>query len=228
MMHRAYPRLSILFIMAFLLGACSAQSPTPETPQPPTETATAFVMQPKNTPTNTENPVASLEATADSLATPVVKAPDNSSDAPVAETPTDSATLPTAKTAPPPVRSTGPICNNALFIDDVTIPDGSIVAPGKAFTKTWRVKNFGACRWNTSYTLGFAYGSKLAGVETKLPNFVDPGYTVDISVTLTAPKENGWYGGWWRLKSDTGVNFGDFVYVSIQVTAGIASTTPTP
>ena len=56
-------------------------------------------------------------------------------------------------------------CDQAAFIRDVTVPDGSPFAPGETFTKTWRLQNTGTCTWTTSnYTLvyvadnDFGYG----------------------------------------------------------------------
>ncbi len=120
------------------------------------------------------------------------------------------------------------LCNDSLFVEDVTIPDGTILAPEEDFVKTWKYKNTGACKWTTSYKIGFAYGNEMRAIETKLPNSVDPGASVDISLKMTAPKATGWYGGWWRLKSESGVYFGDFVYVSIRVSDGQETSTPGP
>ena len=37
---------------------------------------------------------------------------------------------------------------DALYLEDVTYPDGSVVLPGKEFVKTWRVVNNGVVPWN--------------------------------------------------------------------------------
>ena len=39
-------------------------------------------------------------------------------------------------------------CDNSAYVSDVTIPDGTEVAPGEAFTKTWALVNTGNCTWN--------------------------------------------------------------------------------
>jgi hypothetical protein len=132
----------------------------------------------------------------------------------------------TSNTAHPALIPSGSRCNDATFVDDVTIPDGTVMSPGKEFNKTWRFKNTGTCQWTTTYAIGFAYGDKMGGGDTKLPNSVNPGYSVDVSIEITAPMDNGWYGGWWRLKSDTGDYFGDFVFVSILVSDGRETSTP--
>ena len=38
----------------------------------------------------------------------------------------------------------------AAFVADVTIADGSYIAPGSTFTKTWRIRNNGTTTWNTN------------------------------------------------------------------------------
>ena len=100
-------------------------------------------------------------------------------------------------------------CNSAVFVQDVTIPDGSKLAPGEVFTKTWRLKNSGTCTWNTAYTLVFSSGNVMSGASpTKLAANVKPGETVDISIALTAPSQSGSYRGYWLLRSDAGFMFG--------------------
>jgi len=100
-------------------------------------------------------------------------------------------------------------CNWAQFIADVTIPDGTVVAPGSTFTKTWRLENIGSCTWNTSYSAAFVSGDQLGAPATlAMPASVAPGSNVDISVNLTAPSAAGHYRGNWKLRTDTSTLFG--------------------
>jgi hypothetical protein len=119
-----------------------------------------------------------------------------------------------------------PICNDSLFVQDVTIPDGTILKPGQDFKKTWRIKNSGFCAWTADYAIGFAYGEQMHGSATKIQKAVGPGGTVDITLNLRAPQNRCWYGSWWRLKTDRGDYFGDFVFVSIQVADDSNPNTP--
>jgi hypothetical protein len=120
-------------------------------------------------------------------------------------------------------------CNRATFFPetiDVTIPDGTVISPGAAFTKTWRLTNNGTCTWNSAYQLVFHQGDALgvaAGyAQSMTSGTVPPGSSVDISVNLTAPLVSGNYKGYWRLREPGGQYFGignsggDF-YVSIAV-----------
>jgi len=44
-------------------------------------------------------------------------------------------------------------CDNSVYVNDVTIPDGTVMTPGQTFTKAWAVQNAGTCTWNTNYRL---------------------------------------------------------------------------
>jgi hypothetical protein len=116
------------------------------------------------------------------------------------------------------------------FVADLTVPDGTIFKPGEKFTKTWRLINAGTSTWTTAYTLVFFSGEQMGGAaSTPLPTQVPAGQTVDISVQLTAPSQEGKYTGYWMLRSAAGTNFGmgpsadGAFYVQINV-AGAATT----
>ena len=112
----------------------------------------------------------------------------------------------------PPVVSTVPPftgCNRATFVSDVTVPDGTIFAPGQTFTKTWRFRNTGKCTWTTGYSLVFSTGDQMGGPASfNLPSAVAPGATIDISVNLTAPVAEGSYRGYWFFNDASGKPFG--------------------
>ncbi|MBR6090579.1 MAG: hypothetical protein IKP86_11640 [Anaerolineaceae bacterium] len=97
----------------------------------------------------------------------------------------------------------------ASFIADVTVADGSFIAPGNTFTKTWRIRNCGTTTWTTNYKLTFVSGQQMAAVSSvNLPYNVQPGATVDISVQMTSPKEAGSYKSSWMLMNESGSQFG--------------------
>jgi len=130
-----------------------------------------------------------------------------------------------------PISSFTPsvICNRAGFVNDVTVPDGTAINSGTKFTKTWRLKNTGACTWTTDYDVVFFTGDKIGGASSySLDETVSPGETVDISISLTAPNNLGTYAGYWKLRTSGGVNFGigpwaqDPFWVSIKVLAPIS------
>jgi hypothetical protein len=101
-------------------------------------------------------------------------------------------------------------CNEAAYIADVTIPDGTELDPDQKFVKTWRLQNTGTCTWSSRYKLVFYSGEQMDGPK-KSQAFtinVPPGTTIDISVTLRAPKEEGKYKGNWKLEDGGGNQFG--------------------
>jgi hypothetical protein len=100
-------------------------------------------------------------------------------------------------------------CDALQFLKDVTYPDGSFVTRNNTFVKIWRVKNIGTCSWTPSYALVFTDGDHMSGPSAvALSGNVDPGETVEIGVTLTAPNKNGNYRGYWKLRNAAGVLFG--------------------
>jgi hypothetical protein len=125
--------------------------------------------------------------------------------------PLPTAALPTVEPTaiPPTTAPTQDTCNRAKWIEDITALDGSVFLPNTEFTKTWRIQNVGTCTWNTNYAIVFASGNHMgeAPVTPFLGN-VPPGATVDLSVKLKSPAENGEYTALFMLRSDTGLIFG--------------------
>jgi len=118
-------------------------------------------------------------------------------------------------------------CDNAIYVSDVTIPDGTVMAPGTSFVKTWAFQNTGACTWNTNYSLTFVSGDLMGGATTNLTQSVAPTQQVQASVALAAPTTAGTYTGYWRLANAQGNGFGGLVFVKIVVSAGTATPTST-
>ncbi|HKI55474.1 MAG TPA: NBR1-Ig-like domain-containing protein [Anaerolineales bacterium] len=141
--------------------------------------------------------------------------------------PTNTAiTLPTTVLATlPPAASATPVCDQAQFIKDVTIPDGTTFLPNETFVKTWRLRNAGNCTWS-GYTLVFDSGESMNGTSPIAIGTVSPGQEVDLSVTLTAPATNGSYRSYWRIRNPSGVllpvlngNQGQSFFADIKVGA---------
>jgi len=118
--------------------------------------------------------------------------------------------IPPTSTVPTntPVPTAGAGCDRAQYVSDVTVPDGTIFSPNAAFSKTWRLKNIGTCTWTTGYSVVFASGDRMGGMDTLIPETVVPGQTVDVGVNLTAPSLAGSYRGYWQLKNASGALFG--------------------
>jgi hypothetical protein len=108
---------------------------------------------------------------------------------------------------------TGPItsiCDRGSFVGDVTIPDGTTLAAGQAFTKTFRIRNVGTCTWTTSYAMVFVAGDLLGAPSTAigLSSSVAPGQTMDFSINMVAPTISGHYRSYWRFRNASGQQFG--------------------
>lgn len=129
-------------------------------------------------------------------------------------TPLSSATspfpvYPSATFAPNNTPAPVVLCDAAAFVKDVTVSDGTSFGRGVGFTKTWRIQNVGICSWTTSYALVFISGNGLgAPTAVNLPGNINPGATVDISVNMTTPNNDGHYISYWKLRNASGVLFG--------------------
>ena len=123
---------------------------------------------------------------------------------------TPSATATPTNTPIPPTSTPIPIpCNIAQFLDDVTVKDNTTLYAGEAFTKTWRVKNVGACSWTKDYQIYFQSGNSMSAASANaFPKVVNPGESVDLSVSMVAPSNTGDFTGSWMLKASNGVVFG--------------------
>ena len=190
--------IPIILAVALTLSACNLPSNAPATPDLASTTIAQTVQ-------------AALTSSAPTV-TNTVPAPAITTAAPPTVAPPPTRVVPTATST----------CDIAQFITDVTIPDGTVLTPGQAFTKTWRIKNVGTCSWTPSYAVVFSSGNSMNGPATQaLTGNVNPGQTVDISINLTAPSTPGDYTGYWKLRNAAGVLFTQF-YVQMKVA------TPTP
>jgi hypothetical protein len=135
--------------------------------------------------------------------------------APVAPT---APTVPTATSAPAPPPASGGTCtDNAAFVTDVTVPDGTPWAPGQAFNKIWRLSNNGTCAWGAGYQFVFISGEAMTASTVVSVPPTAPGATADILVAMTAPTAPGNHSGQWRLRSAAGAIFGQTVSIKINV-----------
>lgn len=107
--------------------------------------------------------------------------------------------------------------DSSEFVADVTVPDGTHLAPDSVFVKTWRVRNSGNCAWGDSYRLTFLSGDRMSGPRSApLGEVVQPGEEVELTVLLIAPGTPGAYRGTWQLFAPDGSPFGTTPYVAIQ------------
>jgi hypothetical protein len=97
----------------------------------------------------------------------------------------------------------------ATNVGDITIPDGTIVAPGQKFTKTWVITNGGTGTWQPDFKLVFSSGEAMsAPAYVFLKQTVAPWQSVYASVDLVAPATPGTYTGYYLLQTDQSYSFG--------------------
>ena len=201
-MLKTFRVLSLVSILVLIFSACNLPSGTPTAEPNVVFTAAALTVQAQSTqlaPFNT--PTLPPVQPTNTVASPTLA-------------------IPTVTRSVPPTAS----CDQAQFIKDVTIPDGSVIAPGTSFKKTWRLKNIGTCTWS-GYQLVFDKGEAMSPVPDPIGT-VAPGQEVDVSVTFTAPTDSKTYRSYWRVRNASGVLIpvsygtdGQSFYLEIKVAA---------
>jgi hypothetical protein len=132
--------------------------------------------------------------------------------------------LPSAATAEPGPVPTAICTNEALFVEDLTIPDGTVVAPGQRIDKRWSIRNTGSCNWGPAYRL-----APLGESSFTLPGDIAlfparAGEEAVVQVILEAPDRPGEYASRWQPMAPDGSLFGDPIFMLIYVEPA----TPTP
>jgi hypothetical protein len=195
--------ISLILLLGLLLSACTSQTPT-------------STQIPEGVYTVVAQTLTALYTPVTATATPL----------PATETPTPTPTLditPSLSTGLTPTSpasaatTSGQQCYDAVFANDVTVPDGTIMSPGQIFTKTWAIKNTGSCDWDEIFALKFYSGDKMDGHRTVVSNVVKAGKTTSFSITMSAPTTPGTYIGYWRMVNNANINFGERVSVKIIV-----------
>lgn len=183
-------------ILGALLFSCESNSSTPTKPVDTNALRTQAVATYASSLTETlvAVPTASPAPTEKFTATPVVL----------------TATLETPATADP--------CYDLLWIEDVTIPDGTNLKPNESFTKTWLVQNSGGCAWPPGFTFQHVGGDPMRGETLTLEEAIPVGAKREISIQLAVPTDqNGLIQSSWRMADANGVFFGDTLTVNITV-----------
>lgn len=116
--------------------------------------------------------------------------------------------------------------NNSRFVEDLTVPDGSVVAPGAEIDKRWSVQNTGSCDWGADYRLVQVSGGGLIGPKEAALYPARAGETAAWQILLQAPMDPGEYTSRWQARAPDGSLFGDDVFVVIVVGQGAPESQP--
>jgi len=194
---------------------------------------TALTACAKSTPT--VDPIARITELAATVQMQITEMALLTPSATATPTPTETGTPTQTLAATTPVPATPTrnpffsttVGDNSKWVEDITIPDYSLITPSTTFVKTWRIQNTGSTTWTTDYKLIYLDGLQGSNntLSVNVPNAVAPGDTVDISVSFTAPAANGLYTSYWKMYTATGYLFGDPFYMYINV--GTSTLTPT-
>ena len=112
--------------------------------------------------------------------------------------PTASPTLDPSEPTPTPSCR-----DSAVFVEDVTVPDNTRLETGEKFTKTWKLQNTGSCTW-TDYTIAFVSGDQMDAPDSVPVPETEVSNTVEVSIDLIAPSEDGAYTGNFELRNAKG------------------------
>lgn len=117
-----------------------------------------------------------------------------------------------------PAPTLAPQCTNGLYyIEDLTIPDGSVVAPGTILDKRWQVQNTGTCNWDERYRLKEIAGPELGAVSEQRLYPARSGNEITIRIQFTAPAEAGEYRSAWQAYDPEDRPFGDPFFIQVVV-----------
>ena len=113
--------------------------------------------------------------------------------------------------------ATPPCTDSLAFVEDLTVPDGTVVSPGERVDKGWLVQNNGTCNWDSRYRLRFVSGLEMGAEPEQALYPARAGTQAAINITFTAPSEPGTYGTAWQSIDPNGEPFGDAVFMEIIV-----------
>jgi len=198
--------VAALLIATFVLSACAAATPTEDPAIKITQIAATIQAEFTQNAALTPSATPTLEPTATPTMAPATATPAITE---VFATPTSTVR----------VSEQGNVDDKAIYVSDVTIPDGTIVKPGSTVVKIWSVKNIGETTWKTSYQLAYMDGLKDAkeALNIHLANDVKPALSIQVTVTFTAPTEPGTYYSYWRLTNGERIGFGEVLSMKIVV-----------
>ncbi|MDF1514275.1 MAG: NBR1-Ig-like domain-containing protein [Anaerolineae bacterium] len=191
-------RFCLLFAL-LMLCACNANTADADMPMPTEQPFVSIIRSPTGVVTTQTS---TSEPTVQPTSGPSQIQPTTATDTPTIAIPTNDLSTCTYASS---------------FIEDVTLPDGSMLQPNVVVQKTWRVRNAGSCVWESDAALTLIKGPKF-DTPGKVPlGPVWPGEKTDVSITFTTPAIPGVYESYWRLVDGRGKLFGGVLFLKIEV-----------
>jgi len=130
---------------------------------------------------------------------------------------TSSPAGPTAESAASRPTPTVTCQDGLAFLNDLTIPDGTMVGPDSTMEKRWEVENSGTCNWNENYRLRLIAGPEMDAQKEQALFPARSGSRATIRIQFKAPTEPGYYRSAWQAFNDKGEAFGDPFFIDIVV-----------
>ena len=187
---KSISRIIVVLSVADLLVSACTSAPTISTAD--LQTVVAQTVAAMQTETSTEVPVQPTSTQAAPTELPTF---------------TPVPTLALTATPVPPTATTVP----ALVVgsvEDLTIPAWTTLKGGASFVKTWRITNGGTAAWSANYHIVYISGDKLGVSSVALGKAVNPGASIQISITCTAPVAAGSHTTNFMMETDNGYRFG--------------------
>ena len=104
-----------------------------------------------------------------------------------------------------------------VFVEDITIPDGTQAKTGSTLDKRWKVRNDGTCNWEEGYALRLISGPSMGAPEIQALYPARSGTEAVIRMQFTAPADPGLYRTAWQAYNPSGDRFGDPFFMEIVV-----------
>ncbi|MDK1029383.1 MAG: NBR1-Ig-like domain-containing protein [Anaerolineae bacterium] len=125
-----------------------------------------------------------------------------------------STPVPTPKESP---TATPPCTYRLEYVEDITIPDGTVVSPNARVDKQWLVLNNGSCNWDSRYRLKLVGGVDMGAPIEQALFPARSGTQATIHIIFTAPSVPGTYTSAWQAFNPEGAAFGEAVFMEIIV-----------
>lgn len=108
---------------------------------------------------------------------------------------------------------------NGRLIADASIPIGMEIEAGSPFKKSWRLQNTGNQTW-AQCRLVYVEGTLPTAVNWHMLPAAVPGQEIEMSISLSAPREPATYRSQWQMNDPSGNPFGPSLLVQIEVIPG--------